>query len=94
LRGLLNVLRHSLAIVALPGTVVLLIPLRIVDRYEVPLVRPLGAGDLVLVLLGCVLLVIGGTLFITSLRRFATEGQGTFAPWDPPRRFVVRGPYR
>src|SRR5262249_44443651 len=28
------------------------------------------------------------------LRRFATDGEGTLAPWDPPRRFVVRGPYR
>jgi len=32
--------------------------------------------------------------FSTSLRRFATEGQGTLAPWDPPRALVVRGPYR
>jgi len=23
-----------------------------------------------------------------------TEGDGTLAPWDPPRRLVVRGPYR
>jgi protein-S-isoprenylcysteine O-methyltransferase Ste14 len=28
------------------------------------------------------------------VRRFATEGKGTLAPWDPPREFVVRGPYR
>jgi len=33
-------------------------------------------------------------LFVASLRRFATEGEGTLAPWDPPRRLVVRGPYR
>ena len=33
-------------------------------------------------------------LFVTSLRRFATEGEGTLAPWDPPRQLVVRGPYR
>ena len=50
--------------------------------------------NLALVLLGCVLLVIGGTLFVASLRRFAGEGEGTLAPWDPPRRFVVEGPYR
>lgn len=45
-------------------------------------------------MLGCGLLMVGGTLFVASLRRFADEGRGTLAPWDPPRRFVVRGPYR
>jgi protein-S-isoprenylcysteine O-methyltransferase Ste14 len=25
---------------------------------------------------------------------FAQTGEGTLAPWDPPRRLVVRGPYR
>ncbi|MGI8497531.1 MAG: methyltransferase family protein [Gemmatimonadaceae bacterium] len=43
---------------------------------------------------GLALLLIGLLLFASSLQRFATEGQGTLAPWDPPRRLVVRGPYR
>jgi protein-S-isoprenylcysteine O-methyltransferase Ste14 len=33
-------------------------------------------------------------IFVSSLRRFAGEGEGTLAPWDPPRNLVVRGPYR
>ena len=70
------------------------IPLWIVDRYEVRIDGPRTAGNLAFVLLGCVLLAIGGTLFVASVRRFAGEGQGTLAPWDPPRRFVVQGPYR
>jgi protein-S-isoprenylcysteine O-methyltransferase Ste14 len=37
---------------------------------------------------------MGALLFGASLRRFASEGEGTLAPWDPPRRLVVRGPYR
>lgn len=45
-------------------------------------------------LLGVALLAVGLALFVASLRRFASEGQGTLAPWDPPRRLVVRGPYR
>ena len=32
--------------------------------------------------------------FVSSLYLFATEGRGTLAPWDPPGRLVVRGPYR
>ena len=26
--------------------------------------------------------------------RFASDGKGTLAPWDPPRRLVIHGPYR
>jgi len=29
------------------------------------------------------LLLIGLSLFVSSLRRFATDGEGTLAPWDP-----------
>ena len=36
----------------------------------------------------------GALLFAGSLRRFTTEGDGTLAPWDPPRRLVVSGLYR
>jgi protein-S-isoprenylcysteine O-methyltransferase Ste14 len=43
---------------------------------------------------GVACLGVGLALFVASLRRFATEGRGTLAPWDPPRALVVRGPYR
>jgi protein-S-isoprenylcysteine O-methyltransferase Ste14 len=35
-------------------------------------------------------LLLGGW----SARIFFTFGQGTPAPWDPPKRFVLMGPYR
>jgi hypothetical protein len=41
-----------------------------------------------------ILFVAGATLFVATLRLFATEGRGTLAPWDPPAHLVVRGPYR
>lgn len=31
---------------------------------------------------------------IWTVAIFATFGNGTLAPWDPPVRLVVRGPYR
>ncbi len=52
------------------------------------------AGLLVLQGAGVGVLAIGLLLFLSSLRRFASEGEGTLAPWDPPRRLVVQGPYR
>ena len=87
-------LRHLLAIAALPFTVAVLVPLWIARRFGVELTvaaRPLELGAQVSGV-GCLLL--GAALFGACLRRFASEGQGTLAPWDPPRRLVVQGPYR
>ena len=33
-------------------------------------------------------------LKIATIRQFATVGEGTLAPWEPPQRLVVRGVYR
>ena len=42
------------------------------------------------------LLTSGFGLFfgIWTARLFVTIGKGTPAPWDPPRKLVVKGPYR
>jgi len=52
---------------------------------------PLG---LLPTLLGSVLVGLGVLLVYKTVSLFATVGDGTLAPWDPPRRLVVRGPYR
>lgn len=44
--------------------------------------------------LGTVLLVAGLGLAGTCVGFFVTVGRGTPAPFDPPRVFVARGPYR
>ncbi|HUQ98954.1 MAG TPA: isoprenylcysteine carboxylmethyltransferase family protein [Gemmatimonadaceae bacterium] len=86
-------LRHLIAIAALPFTVAVLIPLWIARWHpsfalaRTPLAQA-GQGS------GVICLLIGLLLFFSSLRRFAGEGEGTLAPWDPPRKLVVRGPYR
>jgi hypothetical protein len=33
------------------------------------------------------------SLAAITMRLFVTEGDGTPAPWDPPLKFVVSGPY-
>src|SRR5262245_24137327 len=36
----------------------------------------------------------GAVLALTCILTFVTVGRGTPAPFDPPRRLVVQGPYR
>ena len=43
---------------------------------------------------GVALIIVGLRLWLETIRLFVVVGRGTLAPWDPPRRFVVRGPYR
>ena len=44
--------------------------------------------------LGMLLISVGFGLLVTCISLFAVVGDGTLAPWDPPRKLVVRGPYR
>ena len=87
-------IRHLLAILILPFTVAVLVPLRIAQRYAITADVGDSPGLVALQLLGIAMGAVGLALFASSLRRFATEGRGTLAPWDPPRAFVVSGPYR
>ena len=88
------VLRHLLAIAILPFTVAILIPLRIAQRYAMTPAIGSSPAQVALQLAGVGLGALGLALFAASLRRFAGEGEGTLAPWDPPRKLVVYGPYR
>jgi protein-S-isoprenylcysteine O-methyltransferase Ste14 len=87
-------LRHLIAIAVLPFTVNVLVPLWIAERWAVS--PRLGSSllGILVQLAGLALLAVGFAFFVASLRRFAGEGEGTLAPWDPPRNLVVRGPYR
>src|SRR5258706_3226301 len=43
---------------------------------------------------GLALVVLGGALAVWCILTFALVGQGTPAPFDPPRRLVAAGPPR
>jgi protein-S-isoprenylcysteine O-methyltransferase Ste14 len=43
---------------------------------------------------GGVIVIAGGALAIWCVVTFGITGKGTPAPFDPPRRLVVTGPYR
>lgn len=40
------------------------------------------------------MIAAGFILLVTTIRQFARRGKGTLAPWDPPRKLVIEGPYR
>jgi protein-S-isoprenylcysteine O-methyltransferase Ste14 len=54
--------------------------------------RPSGVG--VAQIAGASLVIAGGALAIWCILTFVVRGKGTPAPFDPPRRLVVSGPYR
>ncbi|HEY2431512.1 MAG TPA: isoprenylcysteine carboxylmethyltransferase family protein [Vicinamibacterales bacterium] len=90
----MRALRHLLAIAVLPFTVTVLVPLWIArDETTIPRLGA-TAAELLLQTAGVGVLAVGLLLFVSSLRRFESEGDGTLAPWDPPQHLVVGGPYR
>jgi protein-S-isoprenylcysteine O-methyltransferase Ste14 len=56
------------------------------------LVRPTRLGSIEV--LGLLVGALGGALAVWCVLTFVFAGKGTPAPFDPPRRLVVRGPYR
>jgi protein-S-isoprenylcysteine O-methyltransferase Ste14 len=78
-------IRALLAFLAMPGVVAFAVPLLVLrPRRPEGSFHPLGA-----VVLGIGIVVLGW-----CVRDFYVLGRGTLAPWEPPRRLVVRGLYR
>jgi len=88
------VLRHLLSVLLLPVTVSVLVPIWIARSAGIRVTVPRGVVPLVAAASGAVVFTAGLLLFAASLHQFFAFGRGTLAPWDPPRRLVVRGPYR
>jgi len=86
--------RHLLSFALLPFTVAVLVPLWLARSNNVSPAIGTTIPQLFAQVVGVLLLAVGLILFAASLKNFVTVGEGTLAPWDPPRRLVVRGPYR
>ncbi len=82
--------RIARAILPLPFVAVVLVPGVIVAAAGE---RP-GFEGAALLVLGLIPFGLGLAVFVWTVRLFATTGRGTLAPWDPPERLVVAGPYR
>ena len=72
------------------GFVLIYLPGRLLSSMGI--VRPAAiAGPQVA---GMVIGAAGAVVALWCIFTFATIGKGTPAPFDPPRRLVIRGPYR
>ena len=89
------VLRWLAAVVILPVMVVFVIPVAILLLCGDTPWAHANAGPATAQFWGAILLaVIGLVLALWTMALFVRFGEGTAAPWDPPQRFIARGPYR
>ena len=83
------------AIIVLPGTALVFVPGAILWLAAELGAAPVPAGPSQPTFwLALVLAMSGFALAVWTTRLFVTTGWGTPAPWAPPERLVVRGPYR
>ena len=88
------IVRHAFAIVILPVTMTIFIPRWVIRGNAIAFRMPGGPLDWLSVIAGVLFFAAGFVLFVATVFLFATRGRGTLAPWDPPSRLVVDGPYR
>ena len=67
-----------------------LVPQRILANSGIARPAAVGAAQVA----GILVMGLGLALVLWCLATFAFVGKGTAAPFDPPRRLVVAGPYR
>ena len=72
------------------GFFLVFIPGRILARVGIEPTAVVGAPEIA----GMVIVVLGVALALACVATFAVIGKGTPAPFDPPRRLVIAGPYR
>lgn len=78
----------------LPITVVIIVPFFLVARFRPFRLETALPYPWLQIPLGMNLFLVGLILLVNTARLFSRVGQGTLAPWDPPRRLVILGPYR
>lgn len=72
------------------GLLLVFLPARLLARVGVTAPPVFGLKQAV----GLAVAAVGAALAVWCVLAFALLGKGTPAPFDPPRRLVVRGPYR
>jgi protein-S-isoprenylcysteine O-methyltransferase Ste14 len=83
------------SIIILPGTALVFIPaIILVISYNSKCPPKLVSPAEIWFWLGLLVGGLGLTLSSWSVALFLKTGEGTPAPWEPPKKLVIRGPYR
>jgi len=82
-------------IIILPGTVLVFIPTAILlladgSSFAADFQNPAEFTFYA----ACMFFAAGGYLAVRTVTLFTSRGEGTPAPWDPPQKLVILGPYR
>ena len=72
------------------GLLLIYLPGALLSRSGIARPAAIGAAEIA----GMAVAACGAVLALWCVFTFALVGKGTPAPFDPPRRLVVRGPYR
>jgi protein-S-isoprenylcysteine O-methyltransferase Ste14 len=86
--------RVAAAILGLPFAVTVVVPAIILAGAGTSDRGLDGLSRAAMIVAGVALIAVGLGLVVVTVRLFASIGRGTLAPWDPPDRLVVAGPYR
>jgi len=84
---LVRALTYATLFVAL---LLVFLPARVLSRSGVIVPQTMGVRQIA----GIAVTAVGAVLALWCVLTFVFVGQGTPAPFDPPRRLVVQGPYR
>jgi protein-S-isoprenylcysteine O-methyltransferase Ste14 len=82
--------RSIMFVFLIPGTVAGYIPFLILQSSGDHIHARAWSGSI----LAACLIVLGASVLLRCVWDFCAAGRGTLAPFDPPRRLVVRGLYR
>ncbi len=90
-----NLFSHLLSILALPFMATVVIPSLIHSFIKTNWISFFHVlNESLIDFIGGLLFGIGAVLFGATVFLFAKVGKGTLAPWAPPEKFVVVGPYK
>jgi protein-S-isoprenylcysteine O-methyltransferase Ste14 len=87
-------LRHLASIIALPVTVIIVVPILLASLFPFVLVWNVqDTASIFLLFAGTVLAGLGFILLYSTISLFIKKGDGTIAPWDPTRKLIITGVY-
>lgn len=81
----MNNITKQLISFILPITAIIIIPLSINEINSVPYISTL--------IIGIVIICVGFYAMVLTIFSFIKKGEGTLAPWSPPKKLVTTGLY-